>query len=402
MDSNLGLLFQLNAAFLITVFSLVLRRSLKLTALKYWTVAWLGLSFALICLRLAFSYQDLGTLLFTYYFLGEYIFGFMLVAGSKSLDGKTKLTARAELLVVPFVFIAIILPLAASDFNEVYPFHALIMSGFFAAAFFAINNVRLDTVGWKLMRLALGFLVVNFVLNFLLFSGRGTYPVTTVLLTFSPIVDMVLQTALGCGMVIVLLEKVLSEYRQTNEKLRDAHRRLETIVHTDPLTAAFNRHAFYGFVNNNNDGDVSGCVGFLDIDDLKEINDRHGHAAGDAVIRSVVRAIREVIRAEDLIFRWGGDEFFVLMVGMNSEMAERRVSRLEDSLRCTSIGNLPEPVDVGVSWGFKDFSAIGELEQAIAEADAAMYRNKRERKQTTKFQEYYLPTQVREQKTVNP
>ena len=86
MDSKIGLIAQLNGVFLITILSLFLRRSLKLTALKYWTIAWLCLSFALISLRLAFDYTQLGSLLFTYYFLGEYIFGFMLIAGIRSLD----------------------------------------------------------------------------------------------------------------------------------------------------------------------------------------------------------------------------------------------------------------------------------------------------------------------------
>ncbi len=66
MDSKLGLIIQLNGVFLITILSLFLRRSLKLTALKYWTTAWLCLSFALICLRLGFEYDIFGSLMFTY------------------------------------------------------------------------------------------------------------------------------------------------------------------------------------------------------------------------------------------------------------------------------------------------------------------------------------------------
>ena len=72
MDSNLGLIIQLNGVILITVLSLCLRRSLQLTALKYWTMAWLCLSLALICLRLAFSYSEFSSFLFTYYF--NYLF----------------------------------------------------------------------------------------------------------------------------------------------------------------------------------------------------------------------------------------------------------------------------------------------------------------------------------------
>ena len=69
MDSKVGLIIQLNGVFIITVLCLLLSRSLRLTALKYWTIAWSCLSFSLICLRLAFSYEDFGSLLLAYYYL---------------------------------------------------------------------------------------------------------------------------------------------------------------------------------------------------------------------------------------------------------------------------------------------------------------------------------------------
>ena len=87
MDSKLVLIIQLNGVFLITILSFFLRRSVRVQALKYWTVAWLCLSVSLICLRLAFSFSDLESLLLTYYFLGQYIFGYMLVIGCRTLNG---------------------------------------------------------------------------------------------------------------------------------------------------------------------------------------------------------------------------------------------------------------------------------------------------------------------------
>lgn len=382
MDSKIGLLIQLNGVFLITILSLFLRRSLKLTALKYWTIAWLCLSFALISLRLAFDFQQLGTLLFTYYFLGEYIFCFMLIAGCRSLDTDREIKARYELLIVPFVAIAIILPLLASDFNDLFPLHSLILAGFYAVAFAALSRLELRSFGWYVMHISLVLLTLDYGSYFALSLARDVVPLAPEILMYNSIVNMILQTSIGFGMVIVLLERVLSDVRSANAKLAEAHRRLEELVHTDPLTAAFNRHAFYGFVQKGNeDGKkVSGCVGFFDIDGLKHINDCFGHAAGDSAIRVVVRAIRELIRAEDLIFRWGGDEFFVIMVSMDAELAEVRMSRLESALRNVPLTGVSDPVDIGISWGFTDFSDANELERAINEADAEMYRRKRGRK----------------------
>ncbi len=99
------------------------------------------------------------------------------------------------------------------------------------------------------------------------------------------------------------------------------------------------------------------------------------------MIRTVVRSIREIIRAEDLIYRWGGDEFFVIMVSMDAEMAENRMTRLESLLEHVQIDNLPAPIRVGVSWGFTNYKTSGDLENAIKAADSEMYRRKQLRKQ---------------------
>ena len=384
MDSKIGLIIQLNGVILITVLSLCLRRSLKLTALKYWTMAWLCLSFALICLRLGFSYEEFASFLFTYYFLGEYMFGFMLVAGCRSLDGVYELKPRSELLMIPFVIAAILLPNVVSDFNDVFNVHALFLSGFYAAAFYWLPRSNKPTFGWRVMHLSLALLAVDFLLNSVIFTLRNVVVLPPNFLAYNSILDLVLQTALGFGMVITLLENVLNDFRDTNEQLRSTQQQLELLVNTDPLTAAFNRHAFYGFVRRQDEDTTasSGCVGFFDIDDLKAINDCFGHAAGDMVIRQVVRSIREIIRAEDLIYRWGGDEFFVIMVSMDAEMAEKRMTRLEPLLDKIYIENLPEPISVGVSFGFTNYTDPDDLENAIKTADALMYQRKQLRKQT--------------------
>ncbi|MEO8041222.1 MAG: GGDEF domain-containing protein [Acidobacteriota bacterium] len=383
MDSKIGLIIQLNGVVLITILSLCLRRSLKVTALRYWTMAWLSLSFALICLRLGFSYQEFSSFLFTYYFLGEYLFGFLLVVGCRSLSGAFEPKPLSELLFMPFVIASLVLPHAAADFNDVFNVHSFIMAGFYATAFYTLCRSREATFGWRVMHVSLALLTFDFLIYAIVFSVRNLSIFRTDFVAYNSIIDLVLQTALGFGMVIILLERVLNEFRDTNEQLLSTQKKLELLVQTDPLTAAFNRHAFYGFMRKQGeDGSTSsGCVGFFDIDDLKAINDCFGHAAGDMVIRLVVRSIRQIIRAEDLIYRWGGDEFFVIMVSMTADMAENRMTRLESLMEHVHIDNLPEPIKVGVSWGFTDYKTSADLETAIKSADSEMYRRKQLRKQ---------------------
>ena len=257
------------------------------------------------------------------------------------------------------------------------------MAGFYATAFYQLRRFREASFGWRVMHVSLLLLALDFFFYALIFTARHFANFQTDFLSYNSIVDLVLQTALGFGMVIILLERVLNDFRDTNEQLLSTQKQLEQLVHTDPLTAAFNRHAFYGFMRKQGEDQstTSGCVGFFDIDDLKAINDCFGHAAGDLVIRTVVRSIRDIIRAEDLIYRWGGDEFFVVMVSMNAAMAENRVMRLESLLERVYIDNIPEPIRVGVSWGFTDYTNAGDLESAIKQADTEMYKRKQLRKQ---------------------
>lgn len=399
MDSKIGLVIQFTGIFLITVLSLFLRRSLKSAVSGYWLVAWSSLSLALFCLSLAFSYEEYARPLYTIYFFGEYLFGLMLVTGCHNLSGSSSPKLQSKSIFLPFVVIAFVLTFLAQDFNLVFNLHAFVIASFFAASFYALRNSQIKTFGWRVMRVALVLLALDFFHYFVLFSALQVgfdIPLPYGYLAFNPIIDLVLEILLGFGMVIVILEKVLGDVRTANEKLREAHEKLEQLAQTDPLTTAFNRHAFYGFLKKRDDQAVSGCVGFFDIDNLKPINDRYGHAAGDMAIRAVVRAIRAVMRAEDLIFRWGGDEFFVIMVSMNADMARGRMDRLEAMLTGILIEGSAERLTVGVSYGFTDFSEVSELEQAVKSADEEMYRRKQERKQRVREAEMSFVPSIHE------
>jgi diguanylate cyclase (GGDEF)-like protein len=153
------------------------------------------------------------------------------------------------------------------------------------------------------------------------------------------------------------------------------------MVQLDHLTSALNRHGFYSIVGDSSrDGRVifRGCAAMADIDNLKAINDRHGHAAGDAAIRSVARAIRTCIRADDLLFRWGGDEFLVLLIGMAEQDARSRLDGVNARLRQQTIAGVAEPVDLSVSLGYASFDSAASLEEVVAIADSAMYGRKKE------------------------
>jgi diguanylate cyclase (GGDEF)-like protein len=121
---------------------------------------------------------------------------------------------------------------------------------------------------------------------------------------------------------------------------------------------------------------------FLDLDGFKAVNDRYGHAVGDAVLRTVASRLRSCVRPSDTVARMGGDEFVVLAEGTTQLGLEPLVARLEVVLsEPIAVGDLT--LDVGVSVGVA-VSTGGEADAAglLAEADRAMYAAKRDGRDT--------------------
>jgi diguanylate cyclase (GGDEF)-like protein len=86
------------------------------------------------------------------------------------------------------------------------------------------------------------------------------------------------------------------------------------------------------------------------------------------------------VRADDLIFRWGGDEFFVVMLGFDAEQAQSRMSNLNSMLEDIRLYSMTEKTTIKVSFGFAVFKDISELEQAVEIADGEMYKAKQRNK----------------------
>ncbi|MBV8528007.1 MAG: GGDEF domain-containing protein [Candidatus Dormibacteraeota bacterium] len=110
-------------------------------------------------------------------------------------------------------------------------------------------------------------------------------------------------------------------------------------------------------------------VGFLDVNGLKAVNDAKGHAAGDDVLRAVVRAVRERVRSYDILFRYGGDEFVCVLLGATREQAERTFADISSRVVTVSGGQT-------VSIGLADVLDDDTAETVIARADAALYHGR--------------------------
>lgn len=192
------------------------------------------------------------------------------------------------------------------------------------------------------------------------------------LLQYNSYMDLLLQILLGFGMVVLLLEDAKREADDARAQLALAHDRLKRVSLHDPLTGAYNRRAYDEGVGLEAAGARFGAAMILDMDNLKAVNDAHGHAAGDDLLRRLVEAVRGSIRPTDRVYRWGGDEFLVLFPGA---LAEDMLPRIRGALAAANEGAEPARA-LMVSLGAADYAGAEEIAAAIDRADRAMYDEK--------------------------
>ena len=136
----------------------------------------------------------------------------------------------------------------------------------------------------------------------------------------------------------------------------------------DPLTGLANRRQFDQDLGNLDQGDAILAV---DIDHFKRVNDTHGHAAGDKVLRAVGHALQGGLRHHDRAYRLGGEEFAVMLRHVNREQAQAVAERLRRAVEARPMAGLEVTISVGVS-----LVAPGDAPAAVRQADVALYRAK--------------------------
>lgn len=171
------------------------------------------------------------------------------------------------------------------------------------------------------------------------------------------------------------------EYAQAlEEKVRERTQQLEEVARTDPLTGLqsvrYLREALTRYLRNAERRQEPLCVVYLDIDDFKQINDHEGHQRGDDILRTLGAAIRRVSRAVDGCFRYGGDEFCVVLPDCTERQArEIYVERLNQALR-----DAGETLNLSVGVIETGDGVYHTVDTLISLADQAMYAHKAARK----------------------
>jgi diguanylate cyclase (GGDEF)-like protein len=163
--------------------------------------------------------------------------------------------------------------------------------------------------------------------------------------------------------------------------MRERVAELETRAESDPLTGVMNRRGFErelkraGAYVRRYGGNAA--LVYLDLDSFKPVNDRYGHAAGDAVLKAVAAVLVASVRASDAVGRIGGDEFAALLWNLTASAAQAKASSLERAIAAATVTWGGDRLSVGASAGVAELSADQDIADILARADAAMYVRKR-------------------------
>ena len=178
-----------------------------------------------------------------------------------------------------------------------------------------------------------------------------------------------------------------STIRRLRAQLARAQARIEELqasAETDFLLDILNRRGFerelvrsLSFIKRYQ---ASGALVVLDVDRLKPINDAFGHAAGDEVLKTIVAAISDQVRASDVIGRLGGDEFAVLLWNLSETDARAKAAALEEAIDRLTFVFRGSRVTAGASAGVAILTAHSDADRALDEADRAMYVRKAQRR----------------------
>lgn len=170
---------------------------------------------------------------------------------------------------------------------------------------------------------------------------------------------------------------MIETHHEVTERVRTEHQ-LRELASTDGLTKIYNRAKFdqelkHRFEARQTSGQSLALIMF-DIDHFKQINDRHGHDIGDQVLIEIVQLVRKYIRKDDLLARWGGEEFMILVSGTDLVNIEKMASHLQ---QVVEQHHFPSVKKVTASFGLTTLLESDSIESLIKRVDSALYQSKR-------------------------
>lgn len=181
-----------------------------------------------------------------------------------------------------------------------------------------------------------------------------------------------------------IITKQMEQLNESNLKVLDANQRLQEMSIRDGLTTLFNRRHFDGRLEEEAQRARRYARKFalemIDIDHFKRVNDTYGHTCGDEILKQIAQIMKENTRETDVICRYGGEEFSILLIETDEESAYDHAERLRETVAASPFTNGQDPLSekVTISVGVAFFPQDGGDPQRLVEsADGALYAAKR-------------------------
>lgn len=168
------------------------------------------------------------------------------------------------------------------------------------------------------------------------------------------------------------MEEQKTQFAQTNARNMEKEERYRQRLNHDALTGTYNRR-YYEDVVRNNLGPAG--VALMDIDDFKICNDTYGHHAGDMALETVANTIRSCIRETDLLIRYGGDEFLLVLASIPADFFRTKLEQIRDAVQKTVVPGYPH-FRLSLSIGGAMQTLADPMENVVRRADLLMYQAK--------------------------
>ena len=398
--SFIGVVVQLVGELLLVLLFMLLRRYvLRRGYFAAWTAGWACGAAAILalCVRYILMPQLVPTpiddsslavrALYLTYQVGKLSSFALFVFGTATYATGTRLLESRH-LVFGFALVYAIVSLVGSSgsLNELVVWQApvaVVSLGACAALLFTLPASRrtLGSVagGGAFAGLALLWLLYGIAFG-MIASERALDGWLQTVVGFNTYFDLMLNIALGFAMVVLLMEDAKREVDDAQAELRVQHDQLRRAALYDTLTDSLNRRAYVQGVGLEMARGTFGTVVIADLDNLKAVNDSFGHAAGDSLLRQCADLMRSTLRPYDKLYRWGGDEFLLVIPSARGADVEARLNEVLKRAEPMLVSPQGERVRLEVSLGTADYTSAEGLDDSILLADQAMYRAKHTRK----------------------
>jgi len=374
---------QLTSLAMIAIFFWMLGRSIRTAALRWWVRAWL---WNLVALAITIFYWFFLPPSWMVHFVvapvymgAKTTFLLLLIQGAWAIRRPGRPLFATRPLAGGLVAYA-----AAAVFVPTVPWIGVVQHTVMGLILVAAAAILLLAFDVALLWLAGGF-AVRGVLSLaeagayvISVAGPGRLPpglagAADIIVSAASSFDSIAEWLLALGCVLAVSEWVQRELLKSNAELLNAQEDLRRLADRDALTGLANRRALPEVLRAAQPAGAT--LLFFDLDQFKQINDLHGHEAGDDTLRRFAAALRESFRPSDALVRYAGDEFLVVANGLDSASVTGRVEALRDRLRRAATEGPPIEFSVGVA----EMPAGGHPDVALNLADEAMYEAKRAR-----------------------